>query len=206
MRLRAKPIAGSNLVKLALPVLVLHAAVAVAQTRPDAGTLLQETRPGTAPGPRGAVPLTQPAPSQFKGDNAKVKIRVTAFRFSGNTVFDEKQLAAIVAGEVNKELDFDGLEKAVEAVKQYYLSKGYFLAVPYLPQQDWTGGVVRIHVLEGRLGRAQVNTKPGSRVSASVGERYMSVLKPGAIATESDVYRQLLLLQDLPGVAVSATS
>ena len=205
MRLRTKPAVGFNFVKLALPVLVLHAAVAVAQTRPDAGSILQEsTRPTMPPSPGGRVPVEPPPPVPMPA-GANIKVTVTQFQISGNTVVGDAEIQAALAGFRGKELDMAGLTDALDAIKDIYVKRGYFLAIPYLPQQALTGGVVRVHIMEGRLGKVNLKVAPDSRLRARVAEAHMAVLKSGEVVSEDSVYRQLLLLEDIPGVDVKST-
>lgn len=205
MSLQRNPTTGFRLVKLVLPLLVLQALTSEAQTRPDAGSLLQGQQPATSP-PRGGggLPIAPPPPPPLKADSA-TKVTVKQFRISGNTVFTDQQLQTVLAEYLNKPQDMQGLNDALDAVKGYYRERGYFLALAYLPAQELRDGVVQVFVLEGRLGKAVAKTKPGARIGSGVGDMYMAQIAPGAVATESSIYRQLLLLQDLPGIEVHST-
>ena len=87
------------------------------------------------------------------------KVKVTAFRFSGNTVFDEKQLSALIASYVGRELTIAELSKATLNVEDYYHKNGYIMARAYLPAQKIKNGVVEIAILEGRINKVIIIDK-----------------------------------------------
>lgn len=198
---------------------VLGSHMAVAQTppaagqAPNAGQILEQSRqPQTIPVPDAIKPsgVTNNVPEFIrpKVTASGAKVRPTAFRFEGNTVFSSPVLANALQGDLGKELDFDGLSDVVDKVKAYYRNRGYFLTIAYLPRQVIENGVVTIAVLEGRIGQVRVKTPvpPEARVTEA---HVMSVIhghvKPGDIITENHIERPLLLLRDLPGVDVKST-
>lgn len=187
---------------LAAALAVCFATTGWAQVRPDAGTILDTVREpaGQArPEARGLdVPPVRPRMVPPTG----IKVRATGFAISGNTVFPEAEILKDLAEFANKELDDDGLRDVLQAVTIFYRSRGYFLATAYFPAQELKGGVIQIHVLEGRLGQTKVNVKPGASLRPWMAEGYLSRIERGAIAEEGAVERPLLLLQDLRGVQV----
>ena len=185
-------------------ILTAYSTVGIAQTRPDAGTILDSVRPAEQAPRTGSVPAL-PAPPPRLPDNSALKVTVREFRISGNTLFSEDQLKAVIQSYTGRELDSAGLQAALDELKNFYRAKGYFLTVAYLPTQEINGGEVRIHVLEGRIGKATARTADGARLHPSVAERYLSTIQPGSIATESAIYAPLLLLQDLPGVDIRSS-
>ncbi len=192
----------------AVAVAVCFSTVALAQQRPDAGSILeqQQQRERLPPAPSTAPVLPQVTPAKpAMAPSSTVRVTVKAFRFSGSTVIPAAELATVVQEYVGKTLNFNELNDAAGRVQRYYRGKGYFLAVAYLPQQEIGSGTVEIAVLEGRLGSVNLQTAPGTRLKQSFAQGMLDAhLKPGDVVTEKSLERPLLLMQDLPGIAVSS--
>lgn len=183
-------------------------AFAQQQERPDAGTILQEqTKERAKLPPKDApnvLPPNEPRPAQRLAPT--LKLQVQGFRVTGNTVYGEAELLAQLKEFSGKELDANGLIDAADVVKSYYRQNGYFLAQAYLPRQELkmgAGNVVEISVIEGRIGKVDANVTPEARVSKNLVENIMqSSLQSGDPITERGLERPLLIVSDLPGVAV----
>ena len=191
--------------------LVFAAAQIQAQTpaiRPDAGSTLQQ---------QGAQPLTVPRaapqvlPQTFTPQPAlealpSASIAVKAITFSGNTAFSSTELTPLVADLVGKTATLAELNAAAAKVRDYYRSRGYFLAQAYLPRQDVTSGSIEITVLEAYAGKVKATNKPAARLKESFAQSVLNAnLKPGTALTEAALERPLLILSDLPGVDVKSS-
>lgn len=153
-------------------------------------------------GAAAAAAATAPVPE----DAGPPKVAVAGFRFTGNTVIDEATLAPSVARFVGQKLAMEDLEDAARAARQAYLDRGYFLAQAYLPEQDIKDGVVEIAVLEGRLGRVEIQLDEDANVPASLVRGIIEQhLKPGDLVTETSLEKPLLLVRDLPRVTAEST-
>lgn len=145
-----------------------------------------------------------PAPTGF---DRSVQLTPAAFRFQGNTVFDEARLAGVVAPFVGKLTGMEGLFEAAAAVRRYYRDQGYLLTEAYLPAQKFSesGGTVLIQVLEARLGKARVIME-GTGVSEALATQIVQKqLVPGSLITVDQLEKPVLLLRDLAGVDATAT-
>lgn len=175
--------------------------------RPDAGQILQQQtkEPATLPPkPSDLLPRSEPVKPAL---NAAPGLKVTPkqFRISGNTVFGEEELAAAAKEFLGKEQDINGLNDAATAVRAYYRTRGYFLAQAYLPRQQIRDGVVEIAVIEGRIGKLEVNVKPGTRISEDLIRGILeSHLREGDLITETGLEKPLLLVNDLPNAIVTS--
>jgi hemolysin activation/secretion protein len=172
---------------------------------PDAGSIMREIgdRPTVLPEKPLERPLTPepPPPKVQQGPRVLVK----AFRIIGATLFTESELQAVVAGYVGRELDFSELNEAVQAISAYYRSKG-FIAQTLLPPQEIKGGVITIQVVEGKLGAVEVVPGPGVRFSRDrVAKTITSRQRVGEPIRIEEVEGGLMLLNDNPGISVSAT-
>jgi hemolysin activation/secretion protein len=185
-------------------------AATLAQTPPSAGSLLEETRRPTAPALPSTTPprvLEAPArPTLELPEGASIEVR--AFRLSGNRSFDDATLQPLLAAFVGRRLDLRGLNEAAAALTRQYQRNGHLLSYAYLPAQKVEGGVVELAVLEGRIESVQVVTAQEVRLDDRVVQAHTDALVSKGDAPEAvlqqRVERQLLLLNDIPGVTARA--
>ena len=103
----------------------LSATAAFAQvTRPDAGSLMQTpAAPPAAPAKSLTLEVQQELRPALVAPGG-VKVKVASFKISGNTVFDEVTLKALLSDLVGKELDLSGLDEAAGTISRYYRQRG----------------------------------------------------------------------------------
>jgi hemolysin activation/secretion protein len=192
---------------IVVAVLSFASALAMAQQRPDAGQILEQTRePLRLPPPaEDDVRPRPPEPKPALPVSPTLKVRVTQFNFSGNTLFTEQQLREVAQEFVGKELDFEGLNDAATKVRAYHRERGYFLAQAYLPQQTIRNGVVEIAIIEGRVGQVELQRRPATRLAEWLLAGILNAhLQAGDIITETGLEKPLLLINDLPTAAVTS--
>ena len=186
---------------LVLP-LLLGISSAYAQTTPDAGALRQQIErqiPQALPGEK--KPLTA-LPPEYKPAPG-LTLTVKQFRFDGNTLLTAEQLAPVLVSFLNRPLDFAGLQQATAAVSEAYRAAGWLVRV-YLPRQDITDGIVTLQIVEGIFGKTRLEGVPPSRLTAGRAEATIAAAQPaGQPLNANALDRAMLLLDDLPGVAVS---
>ncbi len=172
---------------------------AFAQTPPDAGRILQETRPVERPPAVTVPPIEAPARAQPAAPAAAgdVRVNVTHFTFTGNSALATAILEAAVAGWAGKSLNFGELIQAVEAIEARYKQGGYFLAQAYLPPQKIRDGAIEIAITEGRL--AETRLEGENRVAAEVLFRYLDRLPKDQALRLPILERQVLLINELAG-------
>lgn len=170
-----------------------------AQNIPDAGRILQESKPGVAPPPTtGSIIQNQArAPISKAEGGGDARVRVDRFDFSGNTAISTEELRTSLAAFDGKELNFGELTQAIETVEAHYKQAGYFLVQAYLPPQKIHDGVVEIGITEGRLGETRLEGE--SHVSADVVFAYLDKLPRNQPLTLAVLERQILLINELSG-------
>ena len=175
------------------------AVLAQAPPPPDAGRILQETRPPERPPAVTVPPILSPAPPRAPAPavSGDVRVQVTHFEFSGNRALSSEVLAAALAPWAGRSLTFGDLIQAVEAVEARYKEAGYFLAQGYLPPQKIKDGAIEIAISEGRMGEARLEGE--SRISSAILYRYLDRLPKGEALTLSALERQVLLINELAG-------
>ena len=121
-----------------LKIALLAATIAIATTafaadRPDSGSLLRESAPPPTLRPQQQLPKIEPQQPQKEVDTSGVRVKVSGFTFTGNTVFSGEELTALMSGFVGKELTLAELNGAAATITNAYRAKGYFLASANIP-------------------------------------------------------------------------
>lgn len=123
-------------------------AIAQAQTTtgiPDAGSLRQQIeQPREFSLPQAVRPPKVTPPPEIQARDG-MSVKVKTIRFAGNSLLGEPQLSAAVAAFVNRELNFEGLQRVADAVAAAYREAGWLVRA-YLPEQDISEGVVTVQV------------------------------------------------------------
>lgn len=181
--------------------LMLAAHPTGAQQLPDAGRLLQENAapPLQAPHAAPGVQVEPPAPVSAQG-GPKVRLRQVAIE--GNAVFDQATLLALLGEVAGKEFDFAGLNRLAARITAHYQAAGYPFARALLPQQDVSGGQLRIRLIEGRYGKIGATGAPRL---AGAAQGFLDYLKPGMPIESSRLERVTLILDDQPGIKTVPT-
>ncbi|MFM9914041.1 MAG: ShlB/FhaC/HecB family hemolysin secretion/activation protein [Methylophilaceae bacterium] len=194
------------IIRLLFPLLLgaTFSVLAAAPVTPtDAGRVLQDNQ---APGsPNTPLPPPIQAPQTPKqavpaGAAQDVRVNVSEFAFSGNSVISTEALQAAVAEFTNRELNFGELLQVTDKIETLYHQAGYFLAQATLPPQQIRDGVISIAVTEGKLGKVRLEGE--SRVKPEVLYHYLDRLPTGEVIIESQLDRQALLASELAGAEI----
>ena len=133
----------------------------------------------------------------------KVRIVVERLRVTGARAYSEPALLALTGFKPGTELSMADLLRMSASITERYHRDGYFLAQAYLPTQDIHQGVVTIAVLEGQYGKVTVRNPSGKSRRAIDSE--LAAIRSGDTVTRAPLDNHLLLLSDIPGVAVRST-
>jgi hemolysin activation/secretion protein len=132
-----------------------------------------------------------------------VKILVKSLNVKGATVYAEADLLALTGFTAGSELTLAALRGMAARIADYYRQNGYFVAQAYLPAQDIKDGAVTIAVIEGRYG--QVRLRNQTNLSDNLANGLLAGINSGDLVESAPLESRLLLLSDLPGVAVKST-
>ncbi|MBF0220485.1 MAG: ShlB/FhaC/HecB family hemolysin secretion/activation protein, partial [Gammaproteobacteria bacterium] len=191
-----KRIATCLLLTLSTPLL--------AQTPPsDAGALRQqiETRLPTDTIPPLQRPPATPLPPEQPAKPG-VTLTVQQFEFAGNTLISSVELAALLTAYLNRPLNFTQLQEATALVSEHYRQAGWLVRV-YLPRQEIDRGRVTLQIVEGRFGALQLEGE-SQRLLPTIISEFITQQQPvGAPLSTHALDRGMLLLDDLPGLAIS---
>ncbi len=179
------------------PVAVWAAEAAI----PNAGSILQQIQPPAPVPPAGATGLAiEPGRAGALPDSAPFEIK--QLQISGNTRFDTPTLHALVAQAEGRRMTLRELDALIQRITTHYRQAGYPLARALIPVQTIRDGVVRIEVIEARYGRVLLDNR--SRVRDTLLQDTLSALQPGAVVSQAELDRTLLLLSDIPGMELGA--
>ena len=196
--LRSTPPLAAALVIVLLP-LTVH----TAETVPGAGSILQQTQPALPPAPSSSgtgLAIEQPGGSTLP---PSAPFLINGIQLSGNSAFASATLHALIAEAEGRSLTLQQMGQVVSRISDYYHSHGYPLARAIIPAQTIQGGLVRVEVIEARYGRVELVNR--SRVVDALLQTTLATLQPGQAVAQAPLDHALLLLSDVPGVAVGAT-
>lgn len=188
---------------LAAALLAAGNAASAQTVPPGAGGQLQQIPPAEVP--RTTAPdlrVERPGTGAQEAVSG-ARIRIAVLRVTGATLFSEAELVAATGVSPGAELTLPELRNAAAAITAFYNRHGYILAQAYLPPQEIRDGTVTIMVMEGRYGAVTLNNQ--SPLSEGVARHRLRGLHSGDLVTIAPLERSLLLLSDLPGVAVHST-
>ena len=176
--------------------------VAAAQTLPTPGAV-QSTLPQKPQAPQPPAQLVFPTPPKpVEHDPNAPRFVVNSFEFTGNTAYSERTMKRLMEPFVDMRLNLYDLTRATDGITRFYHDDGYIIARAVIPAQKVEKGVVRIEIIEGRVGDVRFE---GNRLYSSEFLRSrLAALKPDALIRGSDLERDLLLLNDLPGLTARA--
>jgi hemolysin activation/secretion protein len=178
-------------------------ATLAAAAPPDSGAILQQIQPVIPPAPSSTdTGLTIP---QENGAAlpAGAPLLVKTLRITGNEKIGTAILHALVADAEGKSLTLRDLEKLADRITDYYQTHGYPLARAIVPAQTIHDGVVQIEIIEARYGEIKLDNH--SRVNDPLLQATLAPLRSGQAIAGTELDQALLLLSDIPGVAVNAT-
>lgn len=185
-------------------------AQAFAQTAPDAGRILRESAPPQgldqpSPAPILPKPETEPTPGRPAQAGPVTTFVLRELRFEGNIVYSDEALAALGADKIGQKVTFADLEEIIRRITEQYRAAGYLLAQAVLAPQDVSNGAVELSIIEGTLGQVRVERAPEAPISDDRVRKTLSGIEAGKPLQRRNLERSMLLLSDLPGVAVQSS-
>lgn len=180
---------------------VLFSQVALSQSLPSTGEILRDSRSAVQPvpapqAPALPAPIASPLPVL-----AGPTFRVQRFEFEGNTVLGTQVLAAQLADLTGHALGMAELQSAADRLTLYYRQQGYH-AVALLPEQSLQDGVLRIVIVEARLGKLHVEKAPDSTpVPLTLANAILARgQQAGQLLQLGQLDQANLILGDVPGI------
>lgn len=152
---------------------------------------LEKNTPGATPGP-GTMPPVLSAP-QPKSPPLKlgpgVQFVLKGITIGPSAFLKPAELKAIYLPYIGKTIQFSDLQKIVEEINALYRAKGVVTARAVLPPQRIVNGVVRIELVEGKIGRVKIEGNSITRSSYIL--RRINVV-PGQVVDAKKLENELI--------------
>ena len=117
---------------------------------------LEEERPkapSAAPIEPRTIPQEEPAPAPSL---PALHVLVRSIQVIGSTVFSDAELDAVTAPYLNRLVTTEEFERLRVELTMLYINRGYVTSGAVIPDQDVTGGDVTIQIVEGTLGKIDI--------------------------------------------------
>lgn len=136
--------------------------------------------------------------------SAPIRIQVSAWRITGNSVFTSETLLKILEPSLGEKSTLEQLQTQVDRITAFYRDQGYLLATAYLPEQNMTdSGEIVVHVVEAVWGAIAINNQ--SQISDDVIAMHVSEVKTGTVVHRDTVETAAIYLSELPGTHAQMT-
>lgn len=181
------------------------AAPALAQVVPTPGTVLEPLRPQPTLPTTPAEPLTTTPAERAASTGVPAggkQIQVQRFVITGNAAIATEDLAQVVAPYEGQMLTLFEIYDVADRITHYYRTHGYLLASATVPEQKVSSGVITLEVIEGKLGAIEV--QGNDHYKTSFVEWQLNEVKIGEALRTEPLERELLLLNDMPGLDARA--
>lgn len=96
------------------------------------------------------------AQAEVEAGNPIGHFEITRYDVQGNTLLPADAIQQVVAPYTGQNRDFGSVQMAVEALEAAYRQHGYSIVRVVLPEQELNHGVVRLNVIEPRIGKITV--------------------------------------------------
>jgi len=102
--------------------------------------------------------ITEPQEKEApQGATVGPKFLVSQVKIIGNYSISSEILKPIFKNILGKEVSLAQIQNAVREIKSFYRSKGFIATYAYVPEQDIDNGVLKVDIMEGRLGKVKVS-------------------------------------------------
>lgn len=174
-----------------------------AQVVPTPGAIQDQLRrpPVMPPAAQPPTPFVAPSPAHGVPPGGR-KILIHGFHISGSSAISAAELQTLVAPYVGKELTLQEIYDVADQVTRYYREHGYTLASAIVPEQKVSSGQIQLQVIEGTLGKITVEGNQHYRSNFIIWQ--LNDLRLGDVVTNAPLEREMLLLNDLPGLDARA--
>lgn len=157
---------------------------------------LQETRD------RISVPTARSAPDQTAAEE-QVLFTLAAVRIEGDSPLVPGAIEAAYRDKLGKPISQADLVALAGEISKLHRDAGYHLTRALIPPQDIKRGIVTIRIIPGTVAELVVQGDEANRFGT---RRMLAPIAEEAPARLATLERQLLLVNDLPGVRVKDTT
>lgn len=106
--------------------------------------------------PEMALPPLSPPTKKMSGELPEARVYVHKIIVTGSTVFSEENLSKVTAPYEGREVTMEDIESLRKELSVLYINNGYITSGAVIPDQILKDGVVRLHILEGKLRNIEI--------------------------------------------------
>ncbi|MFC1512982.1 ShlB/FhaC/HecB family hemolysin secretion/activation protein [Thermodesulfobacteriota bacterium] len=169
---------------------------------PTPGAVEESLRPPRPSQPEKDIcPLPEikpPSPPRPTPPAEQRQVHIDHFTITGNTIFTEEELRTLIADQEGADLTLTDIYGLADRLTEFYQEHGYSLTTVTVPAQRMLKGVLRLEVVEGKVGKLVF--KGNNRYNEAFLARHLDRIKPGTILRFADLEGEVLRLNDLPGL------
>ncbi|SMP07417.1 Hemolysin activation/secretion protein [Desulfurobacterium pacificum] len=140
--------------------------------------------------------------SCFASQEQKVFLTIKKIVVEGNTLVPSSEIEKITDKYIGKPLTLKTLDEIASSITDLLLRKGFITSRAYIPPQKVKNGVVVIKIAEGRVGNIYIEGGISEKKKLFV-LSFFEDLK-GKVLNKRQIERKLLVLNDNPGLKVTA--
>lgn len=133
-------------------------------------------------------------------EEEKVTFQIREFSIEGNTLLDDSEIERAISIYKGKNKTDEDVERARSDLESLYHRKGYPTVLVNIPEQTVEKGVIRIEVIESRIGTVTITGN--EYVTKKKILRQLSGFHPGAILYMPTVQEQLGRISSNPDLQV----
>lgn len=131
----------------------------------------------------------------------KVRFTLNGITFDGATVYSDAELKSVFAGDIGKTVSLADVYGIANKLTLKYRNDGYILTQVVVPPQEIGGGVPKLRVVEGYVDKITVSrADPNAPIDMDNVRSYASQIHTNGPLNARDLERNLLIINDLPGV------
>jgi len=140
------------------------------------------------------VPQNAPAGAE------NIKFNFGGVSLEGASIYSEDDLAYLYKGMIGTEISLADLYAIANRMTLKYRNDGFILTQVVVPIQTIESGIAQLQVVEGFIDNVVIQGGEESNSALKIIEQYASRISTGGALNISNMERQLLLINDLPGV------
>ena len=147
------------------------------------------------------VKVKQAAPLNAPAGAENVKFTLNAIKFNGVSVYSDAQLQSVFADKIGQTISLADVYTIANQLTLKYRNDGYVLTQVVVPPQEISGGTPTLRVVEGYVQNITIQKEdPNAPLDMANIESYASQIAKGGPLNARDLERELLIINDLPGV------
>ena len=171
-----------------------------AQGQASPGRVTEQFEDRFTPSVSPQVEVTEFQPVGAPANADQISLTLNSLNFEGVTVYTASDLEAIYGNVLGQTITLADLYGIANEITLRYRNDGFILTQAIIPPQTIDGGTATIRVVEGFVDSVVVEGDPSITGSPLIQRMANQISFDGAL-NASDLERQLLLINDLPGVS-----